>query len=149
MDFITSQENMFAALKKLYADGADKAPQEFMDLQEQIKVLRDLRAEEASKPPNVERSQKVAAALAKLTQAAGPRTVECGELTSHLSVCLFADHQSALRGCCTGRGGRPVPRLVVAPAFLVGRLEDGNTAACREGHLKSAPHPAFGRFHSL
>ena len=38
MDFITSQENMFAALKKLYADGADKAPQEFMDLQEQIKV---------------------------------------------------------------------------------------------------------------
>ena len=74
METAASQETMFTALKKHYSDGAapeGAQPQHFGELQDQIKLLRELRAEEAAKqgPPDGERSKKVAAALAKLTQA--------------------------------------------------------------------------------
>jgi len=59
---------MFAALKRLYASGGatPASAATFEDLQQQIKILRELRQEEASKPPSEARAAKLNEALSKL-----------------------------------------------------------------------------------
>ena len=86
-------------------------------LVERLEVLRELRAEEAAKtgPPDAERSQKVAAALAKLTQVASsssstaPSLPHTPTLTDACVALPFAaDYEPDLRRRSTGRGG-PCP----------------------------------------